>query len=148
MNPIGKVIKVLLALTAAGFVALSLAGCEKSQTANAAGSAQAQAPKAAVAQQVQPTQPPDGRTVVAITVTEDGYVPSPIKLKKGEPVTLQITRKTDKTCATEIVLDEYGINTPLPLDQTVEVTFTPDKAGELKYGCAMGKMISAKFVVE
>ena len=33
-----------------------------------------------------------------------------------------------KTCATEIVIDDYGVNTKLPLNTAVNVTFTP-KAG-------------------
>jgi plastocyanin domain-containing protein len=78
---------------------------------------------------------------VEMKITDKGFEPQNLRVKKGEPVTLIITRKTDLTCATEIVIDEYNINVKLPLNQAVTVTFTPNKSGELKYGCAMKKMI-------
>ncbi len=86
--------------------------------------------------------------VVEITVTEKGYEPSPIKVKAGEPLLLKVTRKTEKTCATEILIKGTDINVPLPLDKTVEIPFTPAKTGEVKYGCAMGMMISGVLTVE
>jgi plastocyanin domain-containing protein len=85
---------------------------------------------------------------VKMTVTENGFEPANVKVKKGEPVTLVITRKTDATCATEIVIDEHKVHTKLPLNETVKVTFTPNKSGKLKYGCAMGKMIGGVLTVE
>ena len=90
---------------------------------------------------------PAGKTIT-MTVTDKGFEPANLTVKKGVPVTLAITRKTDHTCATEIVIDEEGIKTPLPLNETVKVTFTPKKAGTLKYGCAMGKMIGGVLKVE
>ena len=86
--------------------------------------------------------------VVKLQVTENGFEPSPIKLTKDEPVALMVTRKTDKTCATELVMKDYGIKTELPLDQEVAIRFTPTKSGTLKYGCGMGQMISGQFLVE
>ncbi len=68
-------------------------------------------------------------------------------VKKGEPVTLVVTRKTDKTCATEIVIDDEGINAKLPLDKAVKATFTPKKSGEIKYTCGM-KMFGGVLKVE
>jgi len=74
---------------------------------------------------------------VDVIVNETGFVPSTIKAKVGQPITLSITRKTDKTCATEIVIKELNINTPLPLNQTVPVTVTPKQKGDLRFACAM-----------
>jgi len=85
---------------------------------------------------------------VEISVTEKGFEPTPVALKKGEPVTLVITRKTDTTCAKSVVFDEPKVKKDLPLNQPVEVTFTPTKTGELKYGCAMGKMLAGVLRVE
>jgi plastocyanin domain-containing protein len=81
-------------------------------------------------------------------VTDKGFEPATVTVKKGEPVTLVITRTTDHTCATDIVIDDYGINTKLPLNKAVTVTFTPKKAGDLQYGCAMGKMIGGVLKVQ
>lgn len=85
---------------------------------------------------------------VALTVTDDGFSPQNLRVHKGQPVVLAITRKSDSTCATDIVIDEYKVNTKLPLNETVTVSFTPTKSGELKYGCAMQKMLGGVITVE
>jgi plastocyanin domain-containing protein len=84
---------------------------------------------------------------IAMTVTEEGFVPSRVPAKKGQPITLSITRKTDHTCAREIVFEGQDGKTKLPLDQTVDVTYTPKASGELKFGCAMGMMVSGVLAV-
>lgn len=137
MRFFSKLIKPLLALAAAGLV-LSQQGCSKEQ--------KAEPPPAAAAAEAR--KPGDGPRVVTLSVTEKGYEPSPINLKKDEPVKLVVTRKTEHTCATEIIMKDYGINTPLPLNTPVEIAFTPNKTGTLTYGCAMGQMISGAFMVE
>lgn len=140
-----KIIKPLLALTLAAAV-LSAQGCTKdSKPDSKPAEPSAAAPTAAPAQ---PAAKPGEPRTIALSVTEKGYEPSPVTLKQGEPVKLVLTRTTDHTCATEIVLEDYNINTPLPLNQPVEVAFTPNKTGKLVYGCAMGKMISGVFMVE
>ena len=95
-----------------------------------------------------PTTPVAAGNVIDLTVTRKGFEPSPVKVKSGEPVTLKVTRKTDETCATEIVVADFGIRAALPLDKEVILRFTPTKTGELKYGCAMDQMVSGVLVVE
>jgi plastocyanin domain-containing protein len=85
---------------------------------------------------------------VEISVTENGFEPTPIKVKKDEALTLVVTRKTKVTCATSLVLDEAKLNVELPLDKPVEIPFTPTKTGQVKYGCSMGKMIAGVLIVE
>jgi plastocyanin domain-containing protein len=87
--------------------------------------------------------------VVTIDVTGAGFVPAPVKVKvkANQPVKLVVTRKTDRTCATEIVIKDYGINKPLPLNQPVEIRFTPTKPGKVRYACAMD-MIAGVIIVE
>lgn len=83
-----------------------------------------------------------------VTVTPDGFiVAKPRTLKAGQPVTLVVTRTTDKTCAKDIVLKEFGISKALPLNQTVEVTFVPKKAGKVHFACAMD-MVGGDLQVE
>jgi DNA replication initiation complex subunit (GINS family) len=144
MRFFSKLIKPLLALAASALV-LSQQGCAKEQ--KPAEQAPAQAP-AAAAPAAEASKPAGAPRTVALTVTEKGYEPSPLQLKKDEPVKLVVTRTTDQTCATEIVMKEYGINTPLPLNTPVEIAFTPNKTGTLTYGCAMNQMISGVFMVE
>ncbi len=90
---------------------------------------------------------PGAAQVVAIEVTGQGFVPAQAAVKSGRPVTLVVTRKTDRTCATEIVLKEYGISRPLPLNEAVEVTFTPRKTGPVRYACGMD-MVAGTLTVE
>jgi plastocyanin domain-containing protein len=84
---------------------------------------------------------------IEMSVTGDGFVPASVHVKKGEKVKLVVTRKTDRTCATEIVIKELGINQKLPLNQPVTVEFTPTKSGQLRYACGMD-MISGVLIVE
>lgn len=85
--------------------------------------------------------------VVELAVTGKGFEPAAVKVKAGRPVKLVVTRRTERTCATEIVVKDYGVNQPLPLNQPVEVTFTPKKAGEVRYACGMD-MIAGVLNVE
>jgi plastocyanin domain-containing protein len=82
-----------------------------------------------------------------LSVTERGFEPQHITVKAHEPVTLVITRKTDRTCATELVIDDPTVHATLPLHEAVTVSFTPTKTGELRYGCAMDKMIGGVITV-
>ena len=83
---------------------------------------------------------------VTITVNEKGFEPEAVMVEAGKPVTLVVTRTTAQTCATELVMPAHGINQPLPLGQAVEIVFTPEKAGELTYACAMD-MYKGKVIV-
>ena len=85
---------------------------------------------------------------VVMTVTDKGFEPPNIRVRKGELVKLTITRVSDATCATEIIIDGHVGKTPLPLNKPVVITFTPKKTGQLKYGCAMQKMIGGVITVE
>lgn len=84
---------------------------------------------------------------VTLTVTKKGFEPATVRLKAGEPVRLSVTRKVERTCATEIVIKSLGIEKPLPLGKTVDVRFTPKAAGALRYACGMD-MIAGSLIVE
>jgi plastocyanin domain-containing protein len=84
---------------------------------------------------------------VQVTVTSAGFEPAEIKAKKGEPLRLVITRKTEKTCATEVVIKDLGVNQKLPLNEAVTVDITPKKDGQLRYACSMD-MIAGVITVE
>jgi plastocyanin domain-containing protein len=75
--------------------------------------------------------------IVEIAVTSDGFVPAEVTVKRGEAVKLVVTRQVERTCATEIVMKDFGINQPLPLGKPVTITVTPRKAGEYRYACGM-----------
>jgi plastocyanin domain-containing protein len=82
-----------------------------------------------------------------ISVTKEGFVPASAKVKVGVPVTLVVTRKVERTCATEIVIKDYAINKPLPLDTAVEVALTPSKPGKIRFACGMD-MIAGELVAQ
>jgi plastocyanin domain-containing protein len=83
---------------------------------------------------------PEKERTVELSVTHKGFEPSNVTVKKGEPVHLVVTRKTDNTCATSIDIKDVGIHKDLPLNQAVAIDFTPDKTGEIRYACGMGMM--------
>jgi hypothetical protein len=80
---------------------------------------------------------------VEVTVTKDGFVPAEIPAKKGEVLNLVVTRRTDRTCATEVVQKDQGIYAPLPLDKPVTVTMKAPKDGKLAFHCAHGHIAGA-----
>jgi len=92
--------------------------------------------------------PPSVPATISISVTEKGFEPSRISLKKGVPVKLMVTRTTEATCATELLIEGTDINTALPMNKPTAIDFTPSKSGEIKYGCAMGMMVSGVLMVE
>ena len=90
----------------------------------------------------------DGPRVIAMTVTEKGFEPSKIALSKGAPVRFVVTRTTEATCATELLVEGTEINVKLPLNTATTIDFTPTKAGEVHFGCAMGMMVSGVLMVD
>lgn len=77
----------------------------------------------------------DGR--VAVEVGARGYDPARVEATAGEPLTLVFTRTTDEGCGQELVIASQDIRRSLPLDEAVEVTFTPEESGELRFTCGM-----------
>jgi plastocyanin len=84
--------------------------------------------------------------VVRMTVTGAGFEPSRLQVRAGVPARLIVTRTSEKTCATEIVIESLNVKRELPLNQPVEIAFTP-KAGEIAFVCGM-KMMSGTIVVK
>lgn len=82
----------------------------------------------------------------SIAVTDTGFTPGTITVPAGRPVMLVVTRKTDQTCAKEIVFPDQGIRKALPLNEAVEVALPASPKGEIAYQCGMD-MLSGKVVV-
>jgi plastocyanin domain-containing protein len=81
-----------------------------------------------------------------IEITNKGFEPDSLKLKAGVPAKVTFVRKTDETCAKEVVIKEYDINRKLPLGESVAIEFTPRK-GEFTFACGMN-MLKGKLIVE
>lgn len=136
---------LVIALTAAAV----FSACKKEEAAVAPKPAPAPAPAAAPAAPVPAAAAPaTAPRVITMEVTGDGFVPANITVKAGEPVKFVVTRKTDETCALDLLIEGTDIKAPLPLNQPVEVAWTPTKAGKVKFGCAMDMMIGGMLVVE
>lgn len=87
-----------------------------------------------------------GAQTATVEVTGKGFEPESLKLKAGVPAKVTFVRKTDETCAKEVVMKDYKIKRDLPLNQPVVVEFTPKK-GELTFACGMN-MLKGKLIVE
>jgi plastocyanin domain-containing protein len=83
---------------------------------------------------------------IELALTDAGLTPAELKVTRGEPVHLGITRKTERTCMFDVVIQEVGVKQPLPLNKTVWVDFTPTKTGTFRVLCGMG-MEFGKLVV-
>jgi plastocyanin domain-containing protein len=87
---------------------------------------------------------------VEITVSDKGFEPDKVTVKKDEPVELVFTRTTDKTCIKEVVLDTGApkkIQKALPLNKPVTIKTKFAKAGSLSYACNMN-MFSGTVTVQ
>ena len=93
---------------------------------------------------------PAGPTVTAATiqVTEKGFEPREIQVKKGTKVTLTFLRTTARTCITAIDIPAEKVKGfDLPLDKPVSLTITPAKAGVEKFHCTAMAMGDGKIHV-
>ncbi len=124
--------------TLAAAALLFAMACSDSEEASAAEPAQ-------TAQQAEP-QGGQHAKKVQIKVTASGYEPSSVHAEAGKPLTLVFTRVTDEGCGNKVVLPDFDIERDLPLNQPVEITITPRRAGEFKITCGM-KMFKGKIVV-
>jgi hypothetical protein len=97
---------------------------------------------------VAPAAPAQVKPRVEVAITEEGFVPSTIPAKAGQPLTLVLTRTAERTCATEILFQGQEGKTDLPLGKTVEVVYTPKQSGKVKFGCAMGMMVGGVLEVQ
>jgi plastocyanin domain-containing protein len=82
-------------------------------------------------------QDPGDVQVVELSVTSKGFEPALVTVKRGKPVKLVVTRKTERTCATEIVMKDFGVNQPLPSGKPVSVVVNPKGPGQYRFACGM-----------
>jgi plastocyanin domain-containing protein len=81
---------------------------------------------------------PSGARVVV--VGEHGFAPTSLVVPKGEAgstVPITFVRKTDETCAKEVVFPEMGVKKDLPLETPVTVDVPADSPRTLTFQCGM-----------
>ena len=84
---------------------------------------------------------------VHVEVTDKGFEPADVKVPAGQPVTLVMTRKTDQTCAKEVVFASLNQRYQLPLNQPVRISLPASQKGTVSYQCGM-KMLGGRIVVQ
>ncbi len=82
-----------------------------------------------------------------VTVSEAGFEPSSIPVKKGQPVKLAFYRADAKNCGSEVVFPKLNITKKLPVGETVLIEIMPQGAGEIAFACGMG-MMKGKILVQ
>jgi len=82
-----------------------------------------------------------------VKITQRGFEPVSLRLRRGVQARITFLRITEQTCATEIVLRDFGVRRDLPLNQPVVVTLTPSKKGEFSFTCGMN-MMRGKLIVQ
>jgi len=81
-----------------------------------------------------------GPLEIRLEVTDRGFVLAEAVIPKGQAVTLVVTRKTDQTCATEIVLPQSNQRHTLPLNQPVRIAIPAGAQDTLNYVCGMNML--------
>jgi multidrug efflux pump subunit AcrA (membrane-fusion protein)/plastocyanin len=90
----------------------------------------------------------DAERTVRVEITDGGFEPARIRLERGVRTRLAFTRTSAATCATSVQVPAFGVEkTPVPLGETVAVSFVPDAAGEAAFACGMD-MVTGTLVVE
>jgi len=78
-----------------------------------------------------------GPSEIQVAVTDSGFEPENVTVKKGQAAVLVITRKSNSTCATEAIFTETGKKYDLPLNTPVRIDLTGTGPGTLHYACGM-----------
>jgi RND family efflux transporter MFP subunit len=82
-----------------------------------------------------------------ITLGEQGYEPAKVMLRAGTPARITFLRTSDKTCGTEVVFPSLSVRRALPLNQAVDIEFTPGTTGDIAFVCGMN-MLKGVVVVQ
>lgn len=113
--------------------------------------AQTQAQQAASNQDVAKTEvnvTNEGTPKVKMLVTEKGYTPNVIRVKKGVAVELEIENPLkNNSCLSTFMIPDFNINNINLIEGTTNLTFTPDKTGEFTFSCGMN-MFKGTIIVE
>src|SRR5258708_38143981 len=70
-------------------------------------------------------------------IVDGGYSPSVIQVLQGKSTTLEFYRKDPSDCLEEVVIPDFAIRQFLPLNQSTEITITPEKTGDYEFHCGM-----------
>lgn len=80
----------------------------------------------------------DGVQNIDIAVTSKGYKPNVIKVKKGQPVKLNLKSTDAYSCASAFRIPSLGVVKNLQPNETGSVEFVPQNVGKIAFTCSMG----------
>jgi sulfite exporter TauE/SafE len=84
---------------------------------------------------------------IKMTQNGSGYSPNVLTIKKGVKVRWIVNSTNPYTCASSLVMPQYGIRESLQKGENI-IEFTPTKTGEIPFSCSMGMYRGKFFVVE
>ncbi|MGG3470733.1 cupredoxin domain-containing protein [Neobacillus pocheonensis] len=84
---------------------------------------------------------------VKMLVTDKGYSPNVIRVKKGVPVELVIENPLENSCLSTFMIPDFNITNVNLKTGITNLTFTPDKSGEFTFSCGM-HMFKGTIIVE
>lgn len=86
----------------------------------------------------------DGYQTTSISVTNSGYTPQVINLKRGIPVRLTLKTQSVRSCSRAFTIPALNIQKLLPETGETIIEFTPTELGPLAFSCSMG-MYTGRF---
>lgn len=75
---------------------------------------------------------------VDLAITARGYTPGVIRVKRGQPVKLNLKSSDAYSCASAFRIPSLGIARNLQPNATDSVEFTPQTEGKIAFNCSMG----------
>jgi Cupredoxin-like domain len=88
--------------------------------------------------------PSDAKKVI---VSKNGFEPSEISFKKGEPMKIAFYRTDSENCANEVVFKDINLTKKLPVGEVVVADLKDLKNNELSFACGMN-MLKGKVLVQ
>ena len=85
-------------------------------------------------------RPAPSLQTVKVVVGDQGFEPERVTLRAGIPVRLTFLRTSDKTCGTEVTFPTLNVTRTLPLNQAVDIEFTPAQPGDIGFACGMNML--------
>ncbi len=82
-----------------------------------------------------------------VKVTDGGYEPASLELKRGVTARITFVRESKTTCGTAVLIPDYDKKQELPLNEPVVIQLTPRKSGEFAFTCGIG-MLRGKILVQ
>lgn len=87
------------------------------------------------------------KNAIKIIVSKDGFTPSEISYKQGEPLKLAFYRSDSENCGSEVVFKDLHITKKLPVGAVVLIDIPTDTSGEFSFACGMN-MMKGKIIVQ